>query len=119
MRATPIGLISLVASLVIGGLLFAAQWGVGSGPGGSGSADKSRPVEQANMTAANVAAAQAEHLLADYQAGRGTFVGADLGAVPGTRLVHADATTYCFEIDTNGIALYDHGPGGGPTSQAC
>ena len=118
MRATPIGLISLVASLVIGGLLFAAQWG-GSGLGGTGKVDKSRPVEQANMTAANVAAAQAEHLLADYQAGQGTFVGADLSPVPGTRLIRADATTYCFEIDTNGVALYDHGPDGGPTSQPC
>jgi hypothetical protein len=117
MRATPIGLVSLVVSLVLGGLLFAAQWG-GSG-GGSGNVDKSRPVEQANMAAASVAAAQAEHLLADYQAGEGTFVGADLSPVPGTRLVRADATSYCFEIATNGVVLYDHGPAGGPTSQPC
>src|SRR5919201_248587 len=114
--AAPLRTISPGARLVIGGLLFAAQWG-GSGLGGTGKVDKSRPVEQANMTAANVAAAQAEHLLADYQAGQGTFVGADLSPIPGTRLVTADATTYCFEIDPNGVALYDYGQDGGPTSQ--
>jgi hypothetical protein len=40
---------------------------------------------------------QASQVLSDHRAASGTFAGADLSAVSGTRLVRADAAAFCVE----------------------
>ena len=112
-----LGLVSLVVSLVVSLMLFSSQL---TGGGSKSASPKENPiVQQANSVAAEAAAMQAEHELAAYQAARGTFVGADVTDVAGVTVLHAEATTFCLEIASNGSVLYDAGPGGTPSAQHC
>ncbi len=110
-----LGIASLVVSLVIS--LFSSQLTR------SGSKPASRTenpiVQQANSVAAEAAAMQAEHELAAYQADRGTFVGATVTDIAGVTVLHAEPTTFCLQIASNGGVIYDAGPGGTPTPQRC
>ena len=112
-----LGLVSLVVSLVVSLMLFSSQL---TGGGSKPASPKENPiVQQANSVAAEAAAMQAEHELAAYQADRGTFVGANVTDVAGVTVLHAEATTFCLEIASNGSVLYDAGPGGTPSAQRC
>jgi len=112
-----LGLVSLVISLVVSLMLFSSQL---TGGGSKPASPKENPiVQQANAVAAEAAAMQAEHELAAYQADRGTFVGANVTDVAGVTVLHAEATTFCLEIASNGSVLYDAGPGGTPSAQRC
>ena len=112
-----LGLVSLVVSLVISGMLFSSQLTHG---GSKPMSPKLNPiVQQANSVAADAAAMQAEHELAAYQADRGTFVGATVTDISGVTVLHAEPTTFCLQIASNGGFLYDAGPGGTPSPTGC
>ena len=111
------GLVMLVVSLVVGALLFSTQMSH-VGLGGGHSAEASRPVQDALAAAATFTAAQADRALSEYQAQSGTYAGADLSSISGARLLRADASSYCVEIDASGRPpLYDRGPNGGALSR--
>jgi Na+-transporting methylmalonyl-CoA/oxaloacetate decarboxylase gamma subunit len=112
-----LGLVSLVVSLVVSLMLFSSQLTRG---GAKPASPKENPiVQQANFVAAEAAAMQAEHELAAYQADRGTFLGATVTDIAGVTVLHAEATTFCLQVVSNGSVLYDAGPGGTPSAQRC
>jgi hypothetical protein len=115
-----LGLVMIVLSLVISAILLVAQLtGTGgSGPVG-GKLDKNAPVERANTEAATVAAFEADRELQAYQIDHGTFVGAQVTDVSGVSVRRADTASYCLQIVTNGVALYEAGPGGSLSPQPC
>ncbi|MDQ2982981.1 MAG: hypothetical protein M3R70_03510 [Actinomycetota bacterium] len=109
-------LLTLVASLVISGLLFSGQW---SGlMGKTGPNGQPQPVEQAYRASADASAAAAERQLEAYRAQYDTYFGAPMDA-PTVTVLRADATSYCFRVDVGGRQLYEAGPGGGLVTQAC
>ena len=112
-----LGLVSLVVSLAISGMLFSSQLNGGASKGSS--PQQSQIVQQANGVAATAAAMQAERELAAYQAQTGTFVGATVTDVSRVKVLHAEPTTFCLQIASAGGFLYDAGPGGAPTAQRC
>ena len=112
-----LGLISLLVSLAICGLLYSSQLqGTGSKPS---SPQQNRVVQEANSAAAGMTGMQAERELAAYQAEHGTFVGAAVTHISGVTVLHADPTTFCLQISSNGGLLYDAGPGGTPSGTRC
>jgi hypothetical protein len=112
-----LGLVSLVVSLAISGMLFSSQ--LNGGASNASRPEQSKIVQQANAVAASAAAMQAERELAAYQAQNGTFAGASVTEVSGVTLLHAEPTTFCLQIASTGGFLYDAGPGGTPTAQRC
>jgi len=113
-----VGLVTIVISLVCSALLFASQWSGAGSPAG-GKVGKSAPVERANAVAAETAQALAERELAAYQATSGSFAGATVGDVSGVTVRWTDASRYCLQVVTNGVALYDAGPGGSLSRTPC
>jgi len=112
-----LGLISLLLSLAICGMLYSTQLnGSSSKPS---SPQQNRVVQEANSAAAGMTAMQAERELAAYQAEHGTFVGAAVTDISGVTVLHADLTTFCLQISSNGGLLYDAGPGGTPSRTRC
>src|SRR4051812_5031612 len=112
-----LGLVSLLVSLVISGMLFSSQLkGGGSTPAAP---DRNQLVQQAQAAAAAVNAGQADRELAAYQAENGTFAGAAVTDISGVTVVSAGATSYCLRIASNGAVLYDAGPGGTPSTNPC
>jgi hypothetical protein len=112
-----LGLVSLVVSLVISGMLFSSQLkGGGSGPA---TPDGNQLVHQAQTAAAAVTAGQADRELAAYQAENGTFVGATVTGISGVTVVSAGPTSYCLRLVTSEGVVYDAGPGGTPSSTPC
>jgi hypothetical protein len=83
----------VAAALVVPGWLLMAQMTGGSGgtppPGSRGA--------QAAEVGANAALVQAAQVMGTHHQTYGTFAGADLSSLPGTRLVRADAMTFCAE----------------------
>jgi hypothetical protein len=112
-----LGIVSLVVSLVLAGVLFSFQLGTGGSK--PSSPDKSPLVQQAQATAAAADAMQAERELAAYQAENGTFVGATVDRVHGVTLLHAEPTTFCLQVATGAGVLYDAGPGGTLSAARC
>jgi len=112
-----LGIVSLVVSLVLAGVLFSSQLGAGGSK--PSSPDKSPLVQQAEAAAAAADAMQAERELAAYQAENGTFVGAAVTGVQGVTLLHAEATTFCLQVAAGGGVLYDAGPGGTLSGRRC
>jgi len=112
-----LGFVSLVFSLAISGILFSSQLN-GGGSKASGP-EQNQIIQQANAVAASAAAMQAERQLAAYQAQTGTFVGATVTDVSGVTVLHAEPTTFCLRIVSNGGVLYDAGPGGTPSPHRC
>jgi hypothetical protein len=86
----------IAAIFVAPGWIFMA-YVVGQGGGTRGT--------QAAEFTANAALASAAQVMGAHHATHGTFVGADLTSVPGTRLVRADAATFCAEA---GAGPYVH-----------
>jgi hypothetical protein len=112
-----LGIVSLVVSLVLAGVLFSSQLGAGGSK--PSSPDKSPLVKQAQAAAAAANAMQAERELAAYQAENGTFVGATVTGVQGVTLLHEEATTFCLQVATDTGVLYDAGPGGTLSDRRC
>ncbi|MGN6429429.1 MAG: hypothetical protein ACTHNB_01700 [Gaiellaceae bacterium] len=117
MSRAGLGIVSLVVSLVLAGVLFSSQLGAGGSK--ASSPDKSPLIQQAQAAAATADAMQAERLLAAYQAENGTFVGATVTGVQGVTLVHAEPTTFCLQVTTGESVLYDAGPGGTLSARPC
>jgi hypothetical protein len=112
-----LGLVSIVVSLVLAGMLFSSQ--LGNGGSKPTSPDKSPLVQQAQAAAASADAMQAERELAAYQAENGSFVGAAVTGISGVSLLHAEPTTFCLQVVSGGGYLYDAGPGGALTNRPC
>ena len=112
-----LGLVSVVVSLVLAGMLFSSQLGAGGSK--PTSPDKSPLVEQARATAANADAMQAERELAAYQAENGSFVGAPVTGISAVTLLRATAATFCLQVASPDGYLYDAGPGGTLTNRPC
>ena len=112
-----LGIVSLVVSLVLAGVLFSSQ--VGTGGSKPSSPDKSPLVQQAQAAAAATDAMQAERELAAYQAENGTFVGATVTDIAGVTLLHAEPTTFCLQVATDTGVLYDAGPSGTLSGRRC
>src|SRR5919201_1879657 len=91
------GLVTLVASLVVGAMLFAAQWGGTSGAPRPRELRKSGPVAAANSVAAAAAAQRAADELAFYHDEHDTYAGAVVD-VAGVQVVRADETSYCLLV---------------------
>ena len=117
MSRAGLGIVSLVVSVVLAGVLFSSQLGAGGSK--PSSPDKSPLVQQAQSAAATADAMQAERLLTAYQAENGTFVGATITGVQGVTLLHAEPTTFCLQVTTGDAVLYDAGPGGTLSSRRC
>jgi hypothetical protein len=89
---------AILLRLLIAGIFVVPGWvlmahlngGAGTPPPGSRGA-------QAAELGANAALVSAAQLLAEHHGAYATFAGADLSSVPGTRLVRADAATFCVE----------------------
>ena len=112
-----VGLIFLVASLVISGLVFTSQW---SGIMGTTKPNGTpKPVSDAYTAAADFYATAAERQLDDYRTQYGTYLGARVTGIDAVTLLRADASSYCLQIDVNGARLYDRGPEGGVVTQSC
>ena len=112
-----LGLISLLVSLAICGMLYSSQ--LNGGGAKPSSLQQNRVVQEANSAAAGMTAMQAERELAAYQAEHGTFVGAAVTDISGVTVLHADPTTFCLQISSNGGLRYDAGPGGTPSGTRC
>ena len=117
MSRAGLGIVSLVVSLVLAGLLFSSQ--LGGGGSKPSSPDDSPLVQQAQAAAATADAMQAERELAAYQAENGTFVGATVTGVHGVALLHAEPTTFCLQVAAAEGVLYDAGPGGTLSDRRC
>jgi hypothetical protein len=83
----------VAAVLVVPGWFFIAQL---SGGGGGTPPPGSRGAQAAEL-GANAALVQAAQLMGTHHQTYGTFAGADLSSIAGTRLVRADTTTFCAE----------------------
>jgi len=112
-----LGIVSLVVSIVLAGLLFSAQ--LGTGGSSASSPEESPVVQQAQAAAATADAMQAERELAAYQAENGTFVGATVTGVYGVALLRAEPTTFCLQVSTDTGVLYNAGPGGTLSDRRC
>ena len=117
MTRSGLGIVSLVVSLVLAGVLFSSQLSTGGSK--PSTPDKSPLVQQAQAAAATADAMQAERELAAYQAENGTFVGATVNDIRGVTLLHAEPTTFCLQVATDTGVLYDAGPGGTLSGRRC
>ena len=117
MSRSGLGIVSLVVSLVLAGVLFSSQLGTGGSK--PSNADKNPLVQQAQAAAATADAMQAERELAAYQAENGTFVGATVTGAQGVTLLHAEPATFCLQVATDTRVLYDAGPGGTLSGRPC
>ena len=117
MTRSSLGIVSLVVSLVLAGILFSSQLSTGGSK--PSSPDKSPLVRQAQAAAATAGAMQAERELAAYQAENGTFVGATVMDVQGVTLLHAEPTGFCLQVATDSRVFYDAGPGGTLSGRRC
>lgn len=87
----------LVRFLVAGLLLVPGWFLMAQMNGGGGTPPPGSPAAQAAELTSNAALVSAARVLSAYHDAYGTFAGANPVPVPGTRLVHADAATFCFE----------------------
>jgi hypothetical protein len=88
----------VAAVLVVPGWFLMAQMSGGSdGPPPPGSRGA-----QAAELGSNAALVQAAQVMGAHHQTYGTFAGAELSSVPGTRLVRADTTTFCAEAGEAG-----------------
>ena len=112
------GLITIVISLVMSAILFASQWSSSGNPTG-GKVDHNANVARANTAAVTASQVMAERELEGYAATHGGYAGAQISDIPGARVLHSDATGYCMQIVSNGVALYDAGPQGSLSPRPC
>ena len=109
------GLISIVVSLALVGILYALTM-QHSGPT-SGTAKKAESDASAAVSAINFTAAATQ--LEAYHAENATYAGATLPPSFGVTLVRADAASYCLQTGIDNSAQHFTGPGGTATAGAC
>jgi hypothetical protein len=113
-----LGVITLVTTLVASAVLFAMQWSSSGNPTRPGLATNPE-VERASRAALAVTQSLADRELQAYQASAGSFAGAQLSGISGATLLSSTASGYCLRVESNGIAMYEAGPGGELSRQPC
>jgi hypothetical protein len=109
-----LGLLSLVASLAIGGYVLSGQMSTQSPAKAKGM----KAITVAQDAAAATGLQQASSALEQSHALNGTYAGANLAGF-GVTLVRADASSYCLQTVSNGAVFHLAGPGGTPAGGAC
>jgi hypothetical protein len=109
------GLISIVVSLVIVGVMWALTM-QHSGPT-SATAKRAESEATAAVSAMNFTAAATQLEL--YHAENATYVGASVPPSFGVALVRADASSYCLQAGVGGAAQHFTGPGGAAAAGPC
>ena len=112
------GLITIVISLVMSAILFVSQWSSSGNPAG-GNVDHNGNVARANTAAVTAAQVLAERELEAYGASHGGYAGAQVMDIAGATVLHSDASSYCLQIVSNGVALYEAGPEGSLSPTKC
>ena len=113
-----VGLVTLVITLTVSAVLFATQWSSLGGGLNSRTRDN-RLIEKSKQLAAAMTAQRADMLLESYHAATGTYAGAPVEEINGIRLLHADASGFCLQVDARGETYYDAGPYGHLATTAC
>jgi type II secretory pathway pseudopilin PulG len=109
------GLISIVVSLALVGILWALTM-EHSGPT-SATAKRAESEATAAVSAMNFTAAATQLEL--YHAENATYAGATLPPSFGVTLVRADAASYCLQAGVGGAVQHFAGPGGTATAGPC
>jgi type II secretory pathway pseudopilin PulG len=109
------GLISIVVSLALVGILWALTM-QHSGPT-SGTAKKAERDASAAVSALNFTAASTQ--LEAFHAENATYVGATLPPSFGVTLVRADGASYCLQTGVGASAQHFAGPGGAAAAGPC
>ena len=109
------GLISIVVSLALVGILWALTM-QHSGPT-AGSTKKAERDASAAVSAINFTAAATQ--LEAFHAENATYVGATLPPSFGVTLMRADAASYCLQTGVGGSAQHFVGPGGAAAAGPC
>jgi type II secretory pathway pseudopilin PulG len=109
------GLISIVVSLALVGILWALTM-QHSGPT-SATAKRAESQASAAVSAVNFTAAATQ--LEMYHAENATYVGASLPPSFGVTLARADSSSYCLQTGIGGAAQHFSGPGGAAASGPC
>jgi type II secretory pathway pseudopilin PulG len=109
------GLISIVVSLVIVGIMWALTM-QHSGPT-SATAKRAESEATAAVSAMNFTAAATQ--LEMYHAENATYTGASVPPSFGVTLVRADASSYCLQSGVGGAAQHFAGPGGTAAAGPC
>jgi hypothetical protein len=110
-----LGVISLVVSLALVGILWALTM-QHSGPT-SATAESAESKASAAVSAMNFTAASTQ--LEAYHAENATYAGASVPPSFGVTLVRADATSYCLQTGVGAAAQHFTGPGGAAAAGAC
>ena len=109
------GLIVVLVSLALTGVLFSKESSALSPTSGAVKRDESQAVA---IASASIFTPVTQVIQVDY-AEAGTYVGAELPAGSGVVLAQATSTTYCLEANVNGTLVHEVGPGGSPALGAC
>jgi type II secretory pathway pseudopilin PulG len=109
------GLISIVVSLALVGILWALTM-QHSGPT-SATAKRAESEATAAVSAMNFTAAATQLDL--YHAENATYTGATVPPSFGVTLVRADAASYCLQAGVGGAMQHFSGPGGTPAAGPC
>jgi hypothetical protein len=109
------GLISIVVSLVIVGIMWALTM-QHSGPT-SATAKRAESEATSAVNAMNFTAAATQLEL--YHAENATYAGASVPPSFGVTLVRADASSYCLQAGIGGSAQHFTGPGGAAAAGPC
>jgi hypothetical protein len=115
MTRSGLGVVSLLAALALGGLL----WAMNANQSGPSSAAAQHVETQAQQVAATANFGQAAIQLQTFYAENGTYVGAVLPASFGVTLVRADASSYCLQMGSGTALQHVVGPGGQPAPGGC
>jgi type II secretory pathway pseudopilin PulG len=110
-----LGLISIVVSLALVGILWAMTM-QHSGPT-SGTAKQAEQEASAAVSALNFTAAATQ--LEAYHAENATYAGATLPASFGVTLMRADAVSYCLQTGIGTSSQHFAGPGGAGAAGPC
>jgi Tfp pilus assembly protein PilE len=110
-----LGVISLVVSLALVGILWALTM-QHSGPT-SATAESAESKASAAVSAMNFTAAATQ--LEAYHAENATYAGASVPPSFGVTLVRADATSYCLQTGVGSAAQHFTGPAGAAAAGAC
>ena len=110
-----LGLLLVLISLAIGGVVMAAQ----SKSQGPTSGAVSQVESQAVATAASAVFSPVDQVLQVDAAQTGTYVGAQLPAGSGVTITQASTRSYCLDANLNGTLVHENGPGGSPAAGHC
>ena len=109
------GVVSLLVSLVLGGLL----WAMNANQSGPSSAAAQHVETEAQQVSATANFGGAAIQLQTFYAENGTYVGAVLPPSFGVTLVRTDASSYCVQMGTGTALQHEVGPGGQPAPGGC